>query len=380
MGASPAHKIHFIDLEAQRNRIALDINQRIAKVLNRGDFIMGLEVAELEDKLATWVGSRRCLTCANGTDALQIALMAYGVGPGDAIFVPSFTFIATAEIISLLGATPIFVDSEEDTFNLSTTNLKQLISNFKKRWPQLNPRGIIPVDLFGQPADYDAINEIARDHGMFVLEDAAQSFGSTYKGHRSCGITGIATTSFFPAKPLGCYGDGGAIFCDDQELTNIIDSIRVHGKGVHKYESIRIGVNSRLDTIQAAILLSKFSILEDEIVKRNKVASIYTERLSKYVTTPIVRNDRTSVWAQYSILHDDRDSLISHLKAAGIPTAIYYATPLHLQPAFAALGYKPGDLPICESVSRRIVSLPMHPYLTIEIQNQIIDGIIGGIN
>jgi UDP-2-acetamido-2-deoxy-ribo-hexuluronate aminotransferase len=304
--------------------------------------------------------------------------MAYGVGPGDAIFTTPFTFIATAEVIQLLGATPVFADIDPKTFNLDPEALMAAVASLG-RYPKtahLQPKGIIPVDLFGQAAAYDAIHAIAREHGLFVLEDAAQSFGATYKGKRAGALSEMAATSFFPAKPLGCYGDGGAVFTDNDDLAEVLTSIRVHGQGSHRYENVRIGINGRLDTLQAAILLVKLAIFDQEVQERQRVAQQYQEALHPSVEVPYVAPECTSVWAQYSVLSDQRDHLLEKLRAAQIPTAIYYPLPLHLQKAFAHLGYKPGDFPVSEGAARRIFSLPMHPYLGQSDQARIIEALL----
>jgi len=353
-------------------------------------------VKELEEKLAAYVGVMHAISCASGTDALLMALMAYGVGPGDAIFTTPFTFIATAEVISILGATPVFVDIDPKTYNIDPARLEQAIQAIKANDPSihplpitpdlvprtsnplpLRPRGIIPVDLFGLPADYDAIEKIARDHGLFVIEDAAQAFGGEYKGKKACSFGNIGCTSFFPAKPLGCYGDGGMCFTNDDDLAALLDSIRVHGKGSHKYDNARIGINGRIDTLQAAILHAKFDIFPEEIELRQSVAARYTDLLTHYPSplTPYLPSGARSAWAQYSILAKDeaeRTALMDKLKAAGIPTAIYYPKPLHLQTAFAGLGYKPGAFPFSEDAASRIFSLPMHPYLEERDQKAIV--------
>ena len=365
--------INFIDLKAQQQKIFPQIQKRIQKVLEHGQYIMGPEVKELEDRLASYVGVSQVISCSSGTDALLMPLMAYGVGPGDAIFTTPFTFIATAEVIQLLGATPVFVDIDPKTFNLDPDALALALANMKKN-PQtagLRPKGIIPVDLFGQPADYDRINALAREHGLFVLEDAAQSFGATYKARRVGTLGEVAATSFFPAKPLGGYGDGGAIFTDNEEMAALLRSIRNHGQGTDRYENIRIGLNGRLDSLQAAVLLAKLEIFDQEVIARQEVARRYSDALHEVVEVPYVAPDCTSVWAQYSVLSDHRDALLAKLKDAGIPTAIYYPIPLHLQGAFAPLGYKAGDFPVSEAAARRVFSLPMHPYLTAEVQARI---------
>jgi len=383
----------FIDLKTQQKRIKKTLDANIQKVLAHGNYIMGPEVKELEEKLAAYVGAKHAIGCASGTDALLMALVAYGVGPGDAIFTTPFTFIATAEVISLLGATPVFVDIDPVTFNIDPAKLALAITALKSNDPSshplplnsalstqssaLSPKGVIPVDLFGLPADYDRINAIAKDHGLFVIEDAAQSFGAEYKGKKACSLADIACTSFFPAKPLGCYGDGGMCFTDDDQLAKILESIRVHGKGSDKYDNIRIGINGRLDTLQAAILLAKFAIFLDEVRLRQEVAQNYSKALStqhSVLSTPFIPEDYTSAWAQYSVLAKDSDhraTLQKRLQENKIPTAIYYPKPLHLQTAFAFLGYEPGAFPVSEDAANRIFSLPMHPYLGLGSQQII---------
>jgi UDP-2-acetamido-2-deoxy-ribo-hexuluronate aminotransferase len=371
--------MQFIDLAAQQTRIRDRIEANIAAVLDHGRYIMGPEIQELEEKLARYVGVKHAISCASGTDALLLALMAYEIGPGDAIFTTPFTFIATGEVISLLGATPVFVDIDPQTFNMDPAKLEPAIqaisenraagSPIPRSGVPLTPRGIIAVDLFGLSADYDTLNAIAKKHGMFVLEDAAQSFGAEYKGRKACGLAEVGCTSFFPAKPLGGYGDGGMCFSDNEDLHEKIQSLRVHGKGAHKYDNVRIGVNGRMDTLQAAILLAKFEIFPEEIGLRQQVALRYGRLLSQQteVQTPAVSKDMISAWAQYSVLASDeahRSKLQAKLKEAGIPTAIYYPRPLHLQTAFESLGYRAGDFPISEDFSSRIFSLPMHPYLS----------------
>ena len=367
-------RFDFIDLKTQQQKILPALNERIQRVLGHGQYIMGPEVQELEERLAAYVGVKHAVSCSSGTDALLMPLMAYQVGPGDAIFTTPFTFIATAEVIQLLGATPVFVDIDPKTFNIVPAALEEAIVNLGKspRTASLRPKGIIPVDLFGQPADYDELNAIARRHGLFVLEDAAQSFGATYKGRRAGSLAEAAATSFFPAKPLGGYGDGGAIFTDNDALAETLKSIRVHGQGTNKYENVRLGLNGRLDTLQAAILLAKLEIFDQEIVDRQKVAQRYSEHLRNIVEVPYVAAACTSVWAQYSVLSDRRAELQQQLQAAGIPSAVYYPLPLHLQGAFAHLGHQPGDFPSSEKAAERIFSLPMHPYLTEAEQGLII--------
>jgi len=381
--------MQFIDLAAQQKRIREKIEANIRTVLDHGQYILGPEVRELEDKLSEFIGVKHAIACSSGTDALLMALLATNVGHGDAVFTSPFTFIATAEVISLLGATPVFVDIDPQTFNIDPEKLDQAITALKsgnnKLHPlpvefqktSLTPKTVITVDLFGLPADYDRINAIAKKHKLFVIEDAAQSFGGEYKGRKSCSLADIACTSFFPAKPFGCYGDGGICFTDDENLAEVMWSLRVHGQGHHKYENVRIGINGRLDTLQAAILLAKFDIFPEEIDLRNQAAKIYSDLLSANcgeLSTPFVPAGYKSVWAQYSILaqnQEHRVTLQTRLKNAGIPTAIYYPKPLHLQSAFAFLGYKEGDFPISEDISQRIFSIPMHPYLKAADQERI---------
>jgi UDP-2-acetamido-2-deoxy-ribo-hexuluronate aminotransferase len=392
--ASPS-QINFIDLKAQQESIRPQLEKNIHTVLQHGRYILGPEVKELEEKLADFVGVNHCIGVSSGTDALLMCLMAQNIGPGDAIFTTPFTFIATAEVISLLGATPVFVDIDARTFNLDPEKLKLAISAIQQKnnsiYPlprddagtplPLTPKGIIPVDLFGLPADYDSIMAIAHEHSLFVLEDAAQGLGGVYKGKPAGGLGHMGITSFFPAKPLGCYGDGGAIFTDDEHLADLVRSIRVHGKGTHKYDNIRIGVNARLHTMQAAILLSKLQIFPDEIKKRQQVAKQYTEGLKDTsLSTPFVPDDLQSVWAQYSLVCDDREPIQNYLKTLGIPTAVYYGKSLHLQPAYHSLHYKTGNMPNSERISQHVFSLPMHPYLTsgeIERIVQAVSDVVG---
>lgn len=359
--------MQFIDLAAQQARIRERIDRRIAGVLDHGAYIMGPEVAELEGALAEFAGARHCLGCANGTDALLLALMALGVRKGDAVFVPSFTFAATAEVVPPTGATPVLVDIDPVSFNMDPASLLRAIE--QARALGLRPAVVIPVDLFGVPADYPAIAEIARAEGMRIIADAAQSFGGAL-GNRKVGVLGdITTTSFFPAKPLGCYGDGGALFTDDPDLAALIDSLRVHGKGAEKYDNVRIGMNSRLDTIQAAILLEKLAILPDEIEARQRVADAYSAALGDLVTPPRVPANTRSAWAQYTLrLPPDRDraDVMARLRAMDVPSTIYYPRPLHRQTAYARFPADPEGLPAAEAAADRVLSLPMHPYLAPE--------------
>lgn len=386
----------FIDLKTQQLKIESALNSNIQKVLNHGSYIMGPEVKQLEAKLAAYTGTKHAISCASGTDALLMALMAYGVKPGDAIFTTPFTFIATAEVISLLGATPVFVDIDPKTYNIDPTKLALAIKALRANDPSvyplpttsnqspLTPRCVIPVDLFGLPADYDAVSSIAKEHGLFVIEDAAQSFGGKHKDKMACSLGDIGCTSFFPAKPLGCYGDGGMCFTNDDHLAEVMGSIRVHGKGGHKYDNVRIGINGRLDTLQAAILLAKFDIFPEEVELRNIVARRYTTLLRPYTSliTPHVPEGYTSAWAQYSLLSKDethRTELLKKLQDNKIPTAIYYPKPLHMQMAFEYLKYKTGDFRVSEDTAKRIFSLPMHPYLRADEQTKITE-IMGEMN
>jgi UDP-2-acetamido-2-deoxy-ribo-hexuluronate aminotransferase len=364
--------MEFIDLKAQQKRIRGKIEENIRKVLDHGKYIMGPEITELETRLANFVGTKYAVGVASGTDALLIPLMALDIGPGDAVFTTPFTFIATAEVIQLLGATPVFVDIQPDTFNIDPVKLEETIKKVAADG-ELIPRGIIPVDLFGQTADYDEIAAVAAKFELFVLQDAAQSFGASYKGRKACSNGHIAATSFFPAKPLGCYGDGGMIFTDDEDLYEKLTSIRIHGKGTDKYNNVRVGVNGRMDTLQAAVLLAKMEIFEEEIELRQVVARRYTKALKAPVVVPVIKEYNVSAWAQYSILHPERGTVIARLKENRIPTAIYYPTPLHLQEAFVDLGYKKGEFPLSEKAADRVFSIPMHPYLAAEDQEKIVE-------
>lgn len=367
--------IPFIDLKAQYKLVEDSVKQGIEGVLEHGAYIMGPEIRDLEAKLAEFSSVNHAVGCASGTDALVMALMALGVGPGDAVFTTPFTFMATAESIALLGATPVFVDIDPVTFNIDPDDLRRKIRDVKEE-KNLKPKGVIAVDLFGQPADYDRIEPMAHNNGLFLIVDAAQSFGATYKGRPVCSIGDVACTSFFPAKPLGCYGDGGMVFAENDELHKLLVSIRVHGMGEDKYENVRLGINGRLDSMQAAVLLAKFAIFPDEIEKRQQVADRYAELLDGVdgLRVPTVAEGNTSVWAQYSLLarnSEHRDELMGKLKEADIPSVIYYPKPLHLQKAFANLGYAKGDMPVCEEIASRIFSLPMHPYLEAADQEKI---------
>ena len=360
--------MQFIDLAAQQARIRDRIDARIAAVLDHGHYIMGPEVAELEAALAEFAGTRHCLTCANGTDALLLALMALEVGRGDAVFVPSFTFAATAEVVPAVGAVPVFVDVDPVTFNMDAGSLARSVE--QARAQGLRPAAVIPVDLFGLVADHDAIGEVAHAEGMRVIADAAQSFGAERHGRRAGSFGDIATTSFFPAKPLGCYGDGGALFTGDEGLAAVIDSLRVHGKGSEKYDNVRVGMNSRLDTIQAAILLEKLAILPDELEARQRVADAYAAALQNVAEVPGVPAGVRSAWAQYTLRlprgTNRRGDVMERLGAQGVPSAIYYPRPLHRQTAYRDMLADPAGLPVSEALAEDVLSLPMHPYLGAE--------------
>lgn len=368
--------VPFIDIAAQRRRLGKSIDEAVARVLTHCQFINGPEVTALEAALAKFSGARHVVSCASGTDALLMVLMAKQVGPGDAVLCPSFTFCATGEAVALTGATPVFVDVDETTFNMDTASLERGIATARQRG--LKPRAVIPVDLFGQSADHDAIGAIAEAEGLFVLDDAAQGFGASYKG-RKLGTFGLATaTSFFPAKPLGCFGDGGAIFTDDDNLAETLRSIRVHGQGSDKYDNVRLGITGRLDTMQAAILIEKLEIFEDEIAARNEVAARYARGLGNLVTVPRLASGCTSVWAQYTIRlpnGTNRDDFAAALKAQGIPTAIYYTKSMHQQTAYRDFPVAEGGLPASERLSDDVISLPMHAYLDEATQQRVIEAV-----
>ncbi|AXA73603.1 MULTISPECIES: DegT/DnrJ/EryC1/StrS family aminotransferase [Achromobacter] len=361
--------IDFVDLKAQQNRIKDKIDAGIQRVLAHGQFILGPEVAELEQKLAAYAGTEFCISCANGTDALQIVQMALGIGPGDEVITPGFNYIATAESVVLLGAKPVYVDVDPRTCNLDPAKLEAAITPRTK--------AIIPVSLYGQCADLDAINAVAERHGIPVIEDAAQSYGATYKGRKSCNLSAISCTSFFPSKPLGCYGDGGAIFTNDPDLARVIRQIARHGQD-RRYHHVRIGVNSRLDTLQAAILLPKLELLDEELALRDQVAASYTAAFhaAGFTDTPYVADGNVSAWAQYTILVPHRAALQEHLKAQGIPTAVHYPIPLNKQPAVRDDSV---SLPVGDSLAEKVMSLPMHPYLTTDLVQQIVQAVAQGI-
>ncbi|MGO4716411.1 DegT/DnrJ/EryC1/StrS family aminotransferase [Bradyrhizobium sp. 2TAF24] len=368
---TPPQAIPFIDVAAQRRRLGRAIDDAVTRVLDQCQFINGPEVTRFEADLAAFCGARHVVACASGTDALLMVLMAKGIGPGDAVLCPTFTFCATGEVVALLGATPVFVDVDETTFNIDPASLTRGIVTARQNG--LKPKAVIPVDLFGQSADHDVIGAIAAAEGLFVLDDAAQGFGATYKGRR-LGTFGLATaTSFFPAKPLGCYGDGGAITTDDDELAATLRSIRVHGHGTDKYDNVRIGLTGRLDTVQAAVLIEKLKIFQDEIDARNRVARRYSDALQDVVGVPRVV-DGVSVWAQYTIRlpHADRDGFAARLKARGVPTAIYYPKSMHQQTAYKHYPVASGGLPVSERLSADVISLPMHAYLDEPTQDRVI--------
>ncbi len=364
--------IPFIDVAAQRRRLGSAIDDAIARVLAHCQFIQGPEVRALEAALATFCGARHAIACSSGTDALRLVLMAWGIKPGDAVIVPAFTFCATAEVVALAGATPVMADVDAETFNLDPTSCERAVATAKRLG--LTPRAMIPVDLFGLPADHDALAAIAVAHGLRVLDDAAQAFGATYKGRKLGALATASATSFFPAKPLGCYGDGGAVFTDDDELAARVKSLRVHGEGADKYDAARIGITGRLDTIQAAILLEKLKIFPEEIIARNAVAQRYASGLAGVAAVPRVGNESTSVWAQYTIrlAPGRRDALSAALKSQGIPTAIYYAKPLHRQAAYRGFPVADGGAPVSERLAGEVISLPMHAYLEAPVQDRII--------
>lgn len=371
--------MEFIDLKAQYAKLKDKIDNNIQKVLTDSHYIMGEEVKQLEEKLAQYVGRKYCATCANGTDALTIAMKVLDIKQGDAVFVPTFTFYSTAEVVSLEGATPIFVDVDERTFNIDANKLEKAIKEVIEEG-KLNPKAIIPVDLFGQTANFPEILKIAEKYNLKVVEDGAQGFGGEINGKRACSFGEISTTSFFPAKPLGCYGDGGAIFTDDEEIYQKILSFRVHGKGSFKYENVRVGLNSRLDTIQAAILLPKLEAFKQyELKDRNRSAKVYTEKLKDIVKTPVVPEGYISSWAQYTLILDseeERNYLQTKLKEVGIPTMVYYPIPLHKQIVYKDYDFNLEDLKVAENLSKCVLSIPMHPYMTEEQVIKISDEII----
>lgn len=370
--------MQFRDLVKQYNVLKEDIDKGMIETAASGGYINGKAVKELEVELADYVGVKHCISCGNGTDALTLALKAWEIGPGDAIFVPDFTFFASAEVISFEGATPVFVDVLESTFNIDPEDLEKQIQKTLEKG-ELKPKAIIAVDLFGLPADYDAIKKIAKKHNLYILEDGAQGFGGSIKGQKACSFGDISTTSFFPAKPLGCYGDGGAVFTDNDSWAEVIKSLKVHGKGSFKYDNVRIGMNSRLDTIQAAILKVKFKAFKaTELDDVNKAAQIYTEQLKDIVKVPIIPEGYYSSWAQYTLILDNkeqRDGLQAFLKEKGIPSMVYYPNPMHLQTAYKDLGYSHNEFKITEKLCNTVISLPIHPYITEEEQKTVCESI-----
>lgn len=366
--------MEFRDLKKQYRVLKKEIDAGMQEVIENTNFISGKQVTELEEKLASYVGTKHCISCANGTDALTLALMAWDIGPGDAVFVPDFTFFSSGEVVSFEGATPIFVDVREDTFNMDTVKLRKAIKKVVEE-KKYTPKVIIAVDLFGQPAEYAEIRKIADEFQMYILEDGAQGFGGEINGRKACSFGDISTTSFFPAKPLGCYGDGGAVFTDNDEWAALIGSFRIHGKGSFKYDNVRIGMNSRLDTLQAAILLAKMKAFTDyEIDKVNDVAQKYTEELQEIVRTPVVLEGFLSSWAQYTIQlesKDKRNGLQAYLKEHGIPSMIYYPKPMHKQEAFAPYCGEEEELAVTAKLCERVLALPMHPYMEDEQIHQV---------
>lgn len=364
--------IPFIDLAAQQKRLRPQLEAAMQRVLDHGGYIMGPEVKELETRLSAFCGAQHTLTCSNGTDAIALVLRAKNVGLGDAVFVPSFTFAATAEVVAWMGATVVFVDVLPDTFNMDPESLEKGIQKAKK--VGLRPCGLIAVDLYGQAADYDSLSGLAEKHGLWVIADAAQSFGGSYKGRKIGMLAETTTTSFYPAKPLGCYGDGGAVFTENEKLLSLLQSLRIHGQGEDKYQNVRIGMTARLDTLQAAILLEKLTLFPEEIILRQQVADRYSEGLDDVAVTPVVLKDCQSAWAQYTIKVDPakRKDIIEGLKREGVPSVIHYPLPLHHQHAYQAYPCATGTLPVSESLAHSVLSLPMHPYLERETQGQII--------
>lgn len=374
--------MEFRDLKQQYQLHKEEIDNAIQNVLFKANFIQGEQIPKLEEALAGYVGVKSCITCANGTDALQLALMTWSIGNGDAVFVPDFTFFSSGEVVTQVGATPVFVDVEEDTYNISPVSLERSIEYVLQN-TELRPKVIIAVDLFGQPADFARIREVAEKYHLLILEDAAQGFGGKGDGKRCCSFGDISTTSFFPAKPLGCYGDGGALFTDNGEWAEVLRSYCVHGKGKDKYDNIRIGMNSRLDTLQAAILLEKLKFFDDEIEKCNQIALEYIRQLNNIVKVPIVKETMTSSWAQYTIRcknNEERELVFKGLRENNIPTAVYYRKPMHKQRAFREIGFKKLDCSVTEKVCDCCLSLPMHPYLNIEDVRNVADKIIQIIN
>jgi len=367
--------IEFIDLKAQQRRLKSEIDAAIAKVLAEGRYVMGPEVHQFEAELASFGKAKHAIGCANGTDALVLPMLAWGIGLGDAVFCPSFTYCATAEIIAHIGATPVFIDIDRDSYNMEASSLEQAIESVKTEG-KLTPRAVIAVDLFGQSADYEAIAPITKKHGLKLVADSAQGFGTTLHSYQPLHWADVTTTSFFPAKPLGCYGDGGAVLTNDDGLADAIHSLRIHGKGVDKYDNIRVGINSRLDTLQAAILLTKLTIFDDEIIMRNRVAQRYIDGLGDVaLRVPTLIDGATSTWAQFTLEVTAPDELAAALKAKGIPTARYYPKPVHMQTAYTGFPVAPKGLPNTVDSIDKVISLPMHPYLPEETQDMIITAV-----
>lgn len=370
--------MEFRDLRQQYQLHKKEIDTAIQSVLNNADFINGSQVRQLEVKLAEYVGVKHCITCANGTDALQLALMTWNIGKGDAVFVPDFTFFSSGEVVSLVGATPVFVDIDANTYNISPQNLETAIEYVLYN-TNLKPKVIVAVDLFGQPADFYQISQIANKYGLFILEDSAQGFGGKIGGKKACSFGDISTTSFFPAKPLGCYGDGGAIFTNNDKWAEVLHSYCVHGKGKDKYDNVRIGMNSRLDTLQAAVLLEKLKFFDSEIARCNQVADEYTKRLKNFVKVPVIKEEMYSSWAQYTICfhsNAEREKVIQILKEKNIPTSVYYRNPMHTQTAFREIDESKLDYGITEDICKCCLSLPMHPYINMDEMKYITETII----
>lgn len=372
--------MEFRDLKKQYDFNKESIDRAIKDVLDSTHFIQGRQVRELEERLSDYVGVNHCITCANGTDALQLALMVWNIGKGDAVFVPDFTFFSSGEVVAALGAMPVFVDVDKNTYNIDAKKLRSSIETVLKEGRYI-PKAVIPVDLFGQPADYEGIRKVADYYGLYILEDAAQGFGGSIGNKKTCSFGDISTTSFFPAKPLGCYGDGGAIFTDNDEWALLLRSLMVHGKGISKYDNVRIGMNSRLDTMQAAVLLAKFSVfLDRELDESKKIAKFYTERLKDAVKVPVVKEGYNSSWAQYTIQlkeSQDRQKLQEQLKTAGIPSMVYYQKPMHRQQAFFGFNYVEEDYPVTNELCKVVLSLPFHPYMEEKDVEIITEKIIG---
>ncbi|OCW55645.1 DegT/DnrJ/EryC1/StrS family aminotransferase [Hoeflea olei] len=380
MSAASLEPVRFVDLAAQQARIRERVDAAMARVLDHGQYIMGPEVAEFEAKLSAHCGAAHSIACSSGTDALAMVLMAKGVRPGQAIFCPAFTFVATAEVVAWLGAHIWFVDVDADTFNMDPVSLEVAIKAARAAGQE--PVGVIPVDLFGIPADYDAVSKIAAREGLWVLGDAAQSYGARYHNRRVGALAMATATSFFPAKPLGAYGDGGAIFTDDADLADVIRSILFHGKGTSQYDNVRIGMTGRIDTLQAAILIEKLAIFDEEIEARNRIAARYSKLLGSHVATPVVPEGLQSVWAQYTVKLPegaDRAAIQAGMKDKGVPTAVYYAKPLHRQDAYSHHGVAGGELPVTDMLSGAVLSLPMHPYLDEATQDRVVDALIGAL-